>query len=153
VHAKAPGWRHRAVIIGHSRGGVLGRALAARRPDLFAGLITMGTPHLDPFAVHPLLLLNVGIVGTLGTLGIPGMFAARCWRGGACCRAAVDDAAQPLPAHIRFVSIYSQTDGIVDWRACLDPAAMHVPVDASHLGMGGHRRVYRAIAKELAQLD
>ena len=34
-----------------------------------------------------------------------------------------------------------RNDGIVDWRACLDPAAAHVEVRASHIGMAVDPRV------------
>jgi triacylglycerol lipase len=153
IDTQAHRWPRPALIIGQSRGGLLGRVLSGQRPERFAGLITLGSPLLDPFAVHPLLLLNIGVVGVLGMLGVPGVFSARCWRGGACCRAAIELVEKPLPPGFRFVSIYSRTDGIVDWRACLDPAAAHVEVDSSHLGMGSHRAVYRAIATELARLE
>ena len=36
---------------------------------------------------------------------------------------------------VAFTAIYSQRDGIVDWRACLDPAATQVEVRTSHCGM------------------
>ena len=56
----------------------------------------------------------------------------------------------PFPSGIRYVSIYSRSDGIVDWRSCLDPAAEHVEVDASHIGMAVSVPVYRAVAAALA---
>jgi hypothetical protein len=57
----------------------------------------------------------------------------------------------PLPDGVGFVSIYSRSDGIVDWHACLDPAAeRYVEVDSSHIGMGLNPQVYRAIADALA---
>src|SRR5215207_1930497 len=37
----------RVVIIGQSRGGVLAKALGARRPDLVAGVVTLGAPVLS----------------------------------------------------------------------------------------------------------
>lgn len=141
-------WGERALIIGQSRGGLFGRRLARRRPDLVSGLITLGTPLLDPLWVHPLMLLNVGIVGTLGSLGVPGLLSSRCWSGGECCGASWYEAGKPL--EVPFLSIYSRSDGIVDWRACLDPAARHAVVDSSHLGMAVNPAVYRLIAQELS---
>jgi hypothetical protein len=47
------------------------------------------------------------------------------------------------------VSIYSRSDGIVDWRACLDPAADHVEIQASHCGMAVSGQAYRATAEAL----
>ena len=48
-----------AVVIGQSRGGGLAKALAARRPDLIGGIVTLGSPQIDPLAVHPLVRLQV----------------------------------------------------------------------------------------------
>ena len=48
-----------------------------------------------------------------------------------------------------LVSVYSHRDGVVDWRACLDPAAELVEVDSSHLGMAAHPDVYRVVASAL----
>jgi pimeloyl-ACP methyl ester carboxylesterase len=137
-----------AVVIGQSRGGNLARALAARRPELVTGLITLGSPHLDPLAVHPLTLLSVRAVSVLGALGLPGVLTRNCLDGDCCAdyRAAVEG---DWPDGVPFVSIYSHRDGIVDWRACLDPAAQHVAVDSSHCGMAAHEGTYEAIAEAL----
>ena len=50
------------------------------------------------------------------------------------------------------MSIYSRRDGIVDWRACLDPGAENVEVNASHIGMAAHAGTYEAIAAALRQV-
>lgn len=140
-------WGAPAVIIGQSRGGLFGRLLAARRPELVSGLITLGSPHLDPLGLHPLVLLNVGVVGALGSLGVPGLLSAECWRSGACCGSMWGEMKTPLGRP--FLSIYSRSDGIVDFRTCLDPAARHACVDSSHIGMAVNTAVYRLIAEEL----
>jgi hypothetical protein len=57
---------------------------------------------------------------------------------------------EPLPPGVGFVSLYSRSDGVVDWRACLDPAADWVEVDASHTGMSLNAHAYRATAAALA---
>ena len=50
-----------------------------------------------------------------------------------------------------FVSVYSKSDGVVDWHACLDPAAdEHVEVRTSHCGMAVHPSVWRAVADALS---
>jgi triacylglycerol lipase len=136
-------------IIGQSRGGVLARALAARRPDAVAGIVTLGSPVLGQLAVHPLVLAQVALVAALGTGRMPGMFSLRCLRG-PCCepfRAALEG---PFPSGVGYVSIYSRTDGVVDWRSCLDPAAELVEIDASHCGMSLSAPSYRAVAAALA---
>ena len=49
------------------------------------------------------------------------------------------------------MSVYSRTDGIVSWQACLDPAAELVEVEASHCGMAVHADVYRVLADALSE--
>jgi len=139
----------RAAIIGQSRGGSFAKVLARRRPDLVAGMVALGSPQLDPLAIHPLVRLQVLAVGALGTLGAPGLFSHGCIRGD-CCADFWDQAAKPLRRGAGFVSIYSRSDGIVDWRSCLDPCAEHVEIDSSHVGMGVNPDCYRAIAAALA---
>ena len=104
----------------------------------------------DPLAVNFLVLMNLGVVGTLGTLGIPGVLSTRCMRLDRCCEPAWREGAAPLASELPFLSIYSRSDGIVDWRSCLDPAARHVEVDSSHCGMAFNVEVLRAIGAELA---
>lgn len=138
----------RAVIVGQSRGGTLARVLARRRPDLVSGIVTLGTPHVEPFAIHPLVGLQVIAVGALGTLRIPGLFSRSCLSGD-CCAEFWEQSREPLPGRIGFVSIYSRSDGIVDWRACLAPGARHVEVRSSHIGMAVNGAAYRAVADAL----
>ena len=139
----------RVVVVGQSRGGHFARALAVRRPDLVAGIVCLGSPMLNPFAVHPLVLLQVGVVGVLGSASVPGLFSHRCWRG-SCCERFRDALVEPFPDEVGYVSMYSRSDGIVDWRSCLDPAADQVEVNASHCGMSVNVEAYRATAHALA---
>jgi triacylglycerol lipase len=138
----------RAAIVGQSRGGGLARVLAARRPDLVTGIVTLGTPHEQPLAVHPLVSLQLLAVGALGTLGFPGFFSRSCLSGD-CCAEFWEQVAAPLPPHVGFVSVYSRSDGIVDWRACRAPGAELVAIDSSHVGMAVNAGAYRAIAHAL----
>jgi triacylglycerol lipase len=92
---------------------------------------------------------NVEAVATLGRLGVPGMFSHECLEGD-CCADFWAQCAGPTPPGVGYVSIYSRSDGIVDWRACLDAGAEHVEVRASHCGMAVHADTYRAIAGALA---
>ena len=139
----------RAAIIGQSRGGGLAKVLAHRRPDLVCGIVTLGSPHVEPLAIHPLVRLQVEAVGRLGTLGAPGFFKRACLEGD-CCAGFWEQLAGPLPADVGFVSVYSRSDGIVDWRACLDPAAdEQVEIDASHCGMSLSAAAWRAVATSL----
>lgn len=139
----------RVAVVGQSRGGTMARGLAMRRPDLVSAIVTLGSPLNDHFAVHPLVRAQVTALGVLGTVGVPGLFGRGCGSG-ECCAVFREQATQPFPDGVGFVSVYSRTDGIVDWRACLDPDAEHVEVRASHVGMAVNADVYRAIASALA---
>jgi hypothetical protein len=55
------------------------------------------------------------------------VFSNQCARG-TCCARFDADLAGPFPGDLGFVSLYTRTDGIVDWCACLDPAALTVAV-------------------------
>jgi len=150
AHVAMNGGRQ-AIVVGQSRGGAFGRLLAVRRPDLVASLVTLGTPFLDMLRVNLLVLVNVGLVGAVGSLGVPGVLTMACMREGACCDGVRREFEGPLPRDLPFLSIYSRSDGIVDWRTCLDPAARHVEVDSSHCGMALNADVWRVIAAELSR--
>ena len=137
------------VVIGQSRGGVLAKALAARRPDLVAGVVTLGSPVLSQLAVHPVVLAQVGVVAALGSGPVPGLISWNCLRG-RCCARFREALKAPLPPGVGYVALYSRSDGIVDWHSCTDPHAdACVEVRASHCGMGVNAGVYRAIAQAL----
>jgi pimeloyl-ACP methyl ester carboxylesterase len=139
----------RAAIVGQSRGGTLAKVLAHRRPDLVAGVVALGSPQTDPLAVHPLVRLQVEAVSRLGSLGAPGLFTRSCLDGD-CCASFWEDLARPLLDGVPLVSIYSKSDGVVDWHSCLDPDATDlVEIRASHCGMAVSRGAWRAVAGAL----
>jgi pimeloyl-ACP methyl ester carboxylesterase len=140
----------KVAIVGQSRGGNFAKVLAARRPDLVSGIVTLGSPHVNPLAVHPVVRVHVYAVGTLGTLGARGLFRHGCLTGD-CCKTFWDTLGRPLPDGVGFVSVYSRSDGIVDWRSCLDEGARHVEVRASHCGMAVNAAAYRAVAEALEE--
>jgi len=137
-----------AVVIGQSRGGALARALAAHRPDLVAGIAMLGAPLLDQLAVSSGTLRAVRSVAALGDLGVPGLFSNVCLDGD-CCADFRRLLVAPLDSGTVALSVYSRSDAIVDWRACLDPDADCVEVDSSHCGMCVNHRVYRELERLL----
>ena len=141
----------KVAIVGQSRGGSFARVLAVRRPDLVSGIVTLGSPLKHQLAVHPLVRASVLGMGALGTAGLDGLMRHSClW--GDCCTDYWDHFGADFPPGVGFVSIYSRTDGIVKWRACLDPKAEQVEVRASHIGMAVNAEVYRAVAASLEGL-
>lgn len=141
-----------AVVLAHSRGGQFARAVAVRRPELTRGLITLGSPLNRLLAVHPIVKAHVVVLGLAGTVGVPWLMRAGCLWGG-CCRQLRADLAAPFPARVPFVSIYSQSDRIVDWRSSLDPGARHVEVDSSHTGLITDPEVFAVLSQELRALQ
>jgi triacylglycerol lipase len=129
-----------ATIIGHSRGGALATVLAQREPKLVRRVITLGSPIADPLAVSPVTRMAVRAVRfghgirALGPLTDDPRFER-------------DLAARPV---VPVTSIYSRSDAIVDWRACVRPDVESVEVPGSHVGLAANRAVYRVLANLLA---
>ncbi|CAI9409883.1 hypothetical protein HIDPHFAB_01376 [Nocardioides sp. T2.26MG-1] len=138
----------RVQIVGHSLGGMLARGIAVRRPDLVSNIVTMGSPMLAPGAHHPSLAASVDLLVRLSKAGIPGLMSEECVAG-SCARQSFGESRQPLPAGVDFTAVYSKRDGIVDWRACVDPLARAVEVTASHLGMAFDPRVIDVVGDAL----
>jgi pimeloyl-ACP methyl ester carboxylesterase len=171
----------RVAIVGQSRGGVFGRALAVRRPDLVGAVIGLGSPLVDPLTnIHPLLHLQLELIARMGDRRIPRMASHSCLDAamieklhelagegrvsralvkrlagrepGDCCTQFWADLASPFPEGIPYVSIWSRIDGVVNPRACHDPAARMIEVRSSHCGMAWNRHVYRTLLEELTEI-
>ncbi len=138
----------RVRIVGHSLGGMLARGVAARRPDLVAGIVTMGSPVLAPGAHHVTLARSVDLLVRLNRAGMRGLMAEDCVAG-QCAQESFDQARAPLPDGMDFTAVFSRRDGIVDWRACVDPAARPVEVRSSHVGMAFDPVVITAVSAAL----
>ena len=54
-----------------------------------------------------------------------------------------------FPAEVRRVSVWSKSDGIVDWRASVVDEGRNVEVVGSHIGLAVNPQVYRALASIL----
>lgn len=151
----------RGLIVGHSRGGMLGRVLAVRRPDLVAGIVTLGTPHDASLEdLHPVLQRQIDVLRALGdarlgvlstrcTIGAPG-HATPAFEGEGCCERFWSDMRAALPEEVRGASIFSETDGVVDWQACRSDGFLPIEVASSHCGMAMHPGVFIKVAGELA---
>jgi len=141
----------KVTVVGHSLGGMIARGLAARRPDLVAGIVTMGSPMLAPGAAHQLLITQVALLRRLSGLGISRLMSSDC-TAGACALRMWEESRVPLPPGFPFTAIYSRRDGIADWRACIDPAADAREVTTSHVGMALDPIVFDVVSASLAQV-
>ena len=131
----------RVRIVGHSLGGMLARGVAVtpsrpRRP----ASSRMGSPMLAPGAHHVACSASVDDAGAAepGRRARPDVGGLR---GRRVRPAELRRGRAPLAGRVDFTAIYSRRDGIVDWRACIDPLARAVEVRASHLGMAFDPRV------------
>ena len=139
----------KVTIVGHSLGGLLARGVAARRPDLVDQIVTLGSPLLAPGAALSLLLFDLALIVRLQKAGLGRMMSADCTSGD-CARLSWEQATEPLHRDVGFTSVFSKRDGIIDWRACLDPQARPVEVRTSHLGMAFDPVVLDAVVDALA---
>jgi pimeloyl-ACP methyl ester carboxylesterase len=135
------------VLIGHSRGGWLGRLVAVRRPDLVLGVVMLGSPVLDPLDARGLAQLVLRLLLKLSALGVRGLLELDCVAG-ACRDATRDGLAAPLS--VPAVAIFSRDDGVVGWESCRDPEAEWIEVRSSHTGMGKDPELYEALVPRLA---
>lgn len=131
--------RRRVTIVGHSRGGLLAKVLSERHPRLVRRVVGLGSPFADPFDVHPLTMAGVRVAQAVNLVrfGQTGRAEVRFLR---------DLAA---PARVPLTSIYSRSDGIVNWEACLRPDATCLEVAGSHTGLGVNPEVYVLLARVL----
>jgi pimeloyl-ACP methyl ester carboxylesterase len=132
----------RVAVIGHSRGGYLARALAARRPDAVSHVVTLGAGLAGQYDVAAPALAAVALARTVQRRD--GCMTETC----ACAFTAAYTS--PFPDGVRLTSIYSKGDGMVRWQSCVVPYADNVEVTGSHVGLAFNRKAYSAIATALA---
>jgi pimeloyl-ACP methyl ester carboxylesterase len=139
----------RIQVVGQSRGGMLARGLGARRPDLVARAVNLGGPLNDEFAFYeiPSPLVSAIYASHRFRSELPD---PRCLRQDCPCPY-MQAVRRPMPAEVELVSVYSVSDGVIDWRSCVVPGARNVAVESSHLGMGVDPRVLRTLVLELGR--
>jgi pimeloyl-ACP methyl ester carboxylesterase len=141
----------RVAVVGWSRGGTLGKIVTVRRPDLVASLVTLGTPNTDPLAVNATLAAQLSLITRLSAFGVPGLLGDDCLAG-ECAREVRGWLDADVPEGIPYTSVLSLDDGVVDWRACLDPQADTIEVSATHMSMGADPEVIEIVAGLVAGL-
>src|ERR1700704_2816683 len=123
-------------IIGWSLGGIYARDLALQLPDMVRSIITLGSPFANDVRATNATRLYEALSGE----GIDDIPELR--------KAIAGD--MPVPA----TSIYSRTDGIVNWRtSVLRPSATAENIEvhlASHIGIGVNPAALWAVADRLA---
>jgi pimeloyl-ACP methyl ester carboxylesterase len=142
--------RRRVVLIGHSRGAHFAKALAVRRPELIASVISLGAGLDTQFDISVPTQAAVATVRRVLALADDELARSGCFT--ATCRCAfARDYGGEFPSHVPLTSIYSRRDGVVRWRACRVAYARCVEVASSHVGLAFNHNVYKEVALTLAR--
>jgi pimeloyl-ACP methyl ester carboxylesterase len=119
-------------LIGWSLGGYLAREAARQRPELLERVITLGAPIVG---------------GPTYTASAPA-YIKKGYDIAEIAATVLEREKQPLMKHV--FAVYSRSDGVVAWRACIDtfnnPFVEHHEVASTHLGMVNSPRVFRLVA-------
>ena len=135
VARRAQGAKTRIRLVGWSLGGILAREVAREAPQHVDRVVTLGSP----------------VVG-----GPKYTATARFYRA---LKRDLDEIEKAIeerestPIEVPITAIYTESDGIVDWRACIDrrsPRVEHIPVRSTHCGLGFSPEVLRIVAERLA---
>ena len=121
------------VMIGWSLGGVFAREVARDRPESVSRVITYGTPVVG----GPRYTRSASAYGEARVARIEERIEER----------------ETTPIERPITAFYSRSDGVVDWRACIDttsPDVENVEVRSTHIGMTIDPDVWSAIAHLLA---
>lgn len=127
----------RVSLVGWSLGGLLARELAKRIPDQIRQVVTLGSPITGEIEATNLSWLYPKVAGPI---------------------AKPDELVDYLkklrmpPPQVPCTAIFTKTDGIVSWRACIEPDSPltdNIEVYASHCGLGFNSFVFYAIADRL----
>jgi pimeloyl-ACP methyl ester carboxylesterase len=124
-------------LVGWSLGGVYARDLALQAPEMVRCVVTLGSPFANDIRATNATRLYEALSGER----VEDFTDVR--------EAIAGDL--PVPA----TSIYSRTDGVVNWRTCLlrpSDRAENIEVHlASHIGLGVNPAALWALADRLAQ--
>ena len=131
----------RVTLVGHSRGGLLAKVLAQRRPQTVEQVIALGSPLADITDLAALTHRAVGVVTTANQLVYGRRFNAEG-------RFTYDLKLAPV---VPTTSIYTPTDEVVNFRSCLRPDIPALPAWGSHNGLVVNPEVYRLLGRLLAR--
>jgi len=137
-------------LIGHSLGGIIARAIAAQRPSDVASVITLGAPFRGTVA-HRSILHAAEVVRRRILAKHAGDVLPDCYTGHCTCDF-LDSLRHAMPASVSETAVYSEGDGVVDWRYCkTDRPEADFSVSGTHIGLVFNASAYSIIAARLAQ--
>ena len=136
-------------LIGHSLGGIIARATAAQRSSEVASVITLGAPFRGTVAHRSILqaaeMVRRRIHAKHGSSVLPDCYTGHCT-----CDF-LNSLRQAMPASVAETAVYSESDGVVDWRYCkTDRPESDFSVSGTHVGLVFNPSVYDIVARRLA---
>lgn len=142
----------RVALIGHSRGGILARAIAVRLQDQVSHLAVLGSP------IGALLQMSPEAIARTPP-GFPAVAEASnrarklldpdCAYPLCGCPFLVD-LPRPVSPRTRVASFYTRDDAVVTPAACQIPGAHNIEVNGTHSGLVCNRAIYRQLGPFLA---
>ncbi len=137
-----------AVVLGHSLGGVLARALAVKYPARVHHVVTLGSPAQIAWSA-------VRARYRPAIRGFQTLWQAFNNRPAQCgtdqCHCTFGEAVNSrFPRGVKLSSFYTRTDEVVDWHACITNDGDNYEVPGGHASMAVNREVYRLLAVILA---
>ena len=140
-------------LIGHSLGGLLARSAAQERPEQVTQVISLAAPFND-IRVHPMVLAAAGFVRDRirdQRTSTVNEDKPHCYTGDCTCGFA-SSLRDEFPESVARAAIYTETDGVVDWRSCIeDEEDLNTKVSGTHSGLAFNPQVYRRVAKLLVE--
>jgi len=139
-------------LIGHSLGGIIARAIAAQRPSDVASVITLGAPFRGTVAHRSILyaaeMVRRRILAKHGSGVLPDCYTGHCT-----CDF-LNSLRHAMPASVAETAVYSEGDGVVDWRYCkTDRPESDFSVSGTHVGLAFNPSVYAIVAERLAEAE
>jgi triacylglycerol lipase len=131
----------RVSLVGHSRGGLLAKVVAQRRPESVEQVIALGSPLADWTDLAAMTRHAVGVATAANQL----VYGRRINGEG---RFLYDLKLTPV---VPTTSIYTRADDVVNYRSCLRPDIPSIPVWGSHNGLVVNPEVYRLVGRLLAR--
>jgi hypothetical protein len=127
----------------------MARVAAVRYPQRIAQVISLGSP-VNSMRAHPTVLTAARFVRGRILWRRRSQVDSKCYTGECGCDF-LDAVRRRLPSSVMHASIYTKSDGIVDWRSCLDQnGGLNIQVRGTHIGLAFNADVYRNVAIILA---
>lgn len=145
-------------VIGHSRGGLLAKALTSANPERINKLLLVGSPLGGMLSAGPDRMQDYleimqqsptrSMVFNAGRAAMR-MLDPNCEMP-LCNCSYMHHLHAPLPGSVQITNIYSENDPIVPVPLSLMPFGHNIPVGGSHAGLMFNREVYPYLAAALA---